>query len=63
MKACSSASGGVMFVEDSIERCTNKQRAKSYKDIVGEEGSKTPIRDKILGVFKIGPAAKTSKVA
>lgn len=51
MKAYSCSSGGVMFVEDEIERATNKQQSKSYKDIVGVD-EKKPFRDKIFGVFK-----------
>lgn len=35
MRACSSASGGVMFIPDTIERETKKK--VSYKDIAAEE--------------------------
>jgi len=52
MKAYSCSSGGVMFVEDEIERATNKAKSKSYKDIAGADEKKS-IRDKIFGVFKI----------
>lgn len=52
MKAYSCSSGGVMFVEDEIERATNKSQSKSYKDIVGSDDKK-PLREKIFGVFKI----------
>ena len=52
MKAYSCSSGGVMFVDEQIERATNKQQSKSYKDIVGAD-EKKPLRDKIFGVFKI----------
>ena len=51
MRACSGCSGGVMFIEDAIERSTNKQRAVSYKEIAGEDAAKKPIREKIFGVF------------
>ena len=55
MKAYSSCSGGVMFVEDEIERSTNKtvktSKAKSYKDIIGKDADAKPLRDKIFGIF------------
>ena len=52
MKAYSCSSGGVMFVPDAIERGTNKQsKAQSYKDIVGDDAPKKPLREKIFGVF------------
>lgn len=60
MKAYSCSSGGVIFVEDDIERATNKASSKSYKDIVGSDDKK-PLREKIFGVFKI--EKKQSKVA
>jgi len=63
MKAYSCCSGGVMFVEDGIERGTNKEKskAKSYKDIVGDDAQKKPMREKIFGVFFKND--KASKVA
>jgi len=52
MKAYSCSSGGVMFVPDEIERGTNKEhKAKSYKDIAGDDAQKKPLRERILGVF------------
>jgi len=60
MKAYSCSSGGVIFVEDEIERATNKAQSKSYKDIVGAEDKK-PLREKIFGIFKLDK--KQSKVA
>ena len=52
MKACTSCSGGVMFVPDTIERVTNKQKSKSYSDIVDADEDAKPSRKKIFGVFK-----------
>lgn len=57
MKGYSCSSGGVMFVEETIIRETNKQslqknEARSYKDIVGDDqADKKPMREKIFGVF------------
>lgn len=52
MKAYSCCSGGVMFVPDEIERCTNKEsKPRSYKDIVGEDAEEKPIRKKLFGLF------------
>ena len=61
MEAYSCSSGGVMFVSETIERRTNKQKARSYKEIAGEDAVKTPLREKIFGV--IFQADKKSKVA
>lgn len=51
MEAYSCSSGGVMFVSEAIERGTNKQKAQSYKDIVGDDAPKVPLREKIFGVI------------
>jgi len=45
MKAISTGSGAVMFVPDEIER---KSKARSYKDIVGEQDQKADFHRKIL---------------
>lgn len=50
MVAYSCSSGGVMFVADAIERGTNKQKSKSYKDIAGGDVKK-PLREKIFGAI------------
>ena len=50
MKAIASCSGGVMFVPETIERRTNKQKSQSYKDIAGEDKKPSSLRDKIFGV-------------
>ena len=61
MVAYSCSSGGVMFVDEKIERKTNKQKSVSYKDIAGEDAQKKPLRDKIFGViFKRDQNAKVA---
>ncbi len=62
MKAYSSSSGGVIFVPDTIERATNKQKSLKYADISGTtQKQEQPLRQKILGIFK--RKEKISKVA
>lgn len=39
MRACSTASGGVMFIPDEIERKQVKQETVSYRDLVGEDAA------------------------
>ena len=61
MEAYSCSSGGVMFVSEEIERGTNKQEPRSYKDIVGDDAAKNPLSEKIFGI--IFQTDKKSKAA
>ena len=53
MRACSSASGGVMFLPDEADE-TNVQSTKavSYRDLVKEEESKTEAPKRLFGKKK-----------
>ena len=51
MKACASCSGGVMFIPETVERKTNKQKSVSYKDIACTSDEKPSLRKRILGAL------------
>lgn len=63
MRACTMASGGVMFIPDEIERCTAKEQAASapvsYQDLIRGEAmqadqpeKKKPLTQRIWAKLK-----------
>lgn len=61
MRACSSASGGVMFLPDEPDETNVESTAVSYRDLVKEEEEKTEAPRRLFGKKKA--ASKKVKAA
>ncbi|MCB1532314.1 MAG: hypothetical protein KDJ35_05535 [Alphaproteobacteria bacterium] len=60
MRACSSASGGVMFIPDDFEEKDGKSKPVSYRELAGEKSERIQ-QSKFFGRKK--PEAPATKAA